>query len=116
MKPAILVTDGEQRAALALVRSLGKQGHPVYVCSSRRASLAGSSRYVRDRATVPGALDNPREFVAALSTLVRTWEIGYLIPVSEPSLLAVLEAPDSFARSEERRVGKGVHSSCVPAY
>ena len=44
---AVLVTDGEQRAALAIVRSLGRAGHDVYVCSSRHRSLAGASRYAR---------------------------------------------------------------------
>jgi hypothetical protein len=29
----VLVTDGEQRAALAIVRSLGRAGHRVHVTS-----------------------------------------------------------------------------------
>ena len=31
MRRTVLVTDGEQRAALALVRALGRAGHDVYV-------------------------------------------------------------------------------------
>ena len=50
MKRTVLVTDGEQRAALAVVRSLGRAGHAVHVVSTRDASLAGAP--TRDIAVV----------------------------------------------------------------
>jgi predicted ATP-grasp superfamily ATP-dependent carboligase len=95
MKPVILVTDGEQRAALAIVRSLGRSGHSVYVCSSRSSSIGGASRFARAQAQVPDALENPSEFVAEVSRLVREWKIQCVLPVSEPSVLAVLDARQS---------------------
>ena len=92
----VLVTDGEQRAALALVRSLGRAGHQVYVCSQRGRSLAGASRYSRGEARVADALTDPSQFVADVATLVRRWNVDVLIPMTEASLLALLPARDRF--------------------
>ena len=96
----VLVTDGEQRSALAVVRSLGRAGHPVYVCSSRSRSLAGSSRYARGQAVTPDPLTDPAGYVEALLGLVRRWGIRVLVPVAEPALLAVLDARARFAGVE----------------
>ena len=92
----ILVTDGEQRATLALVRSLGRAGYQVYVCSARGRSLAGASRYARAQAAVAEALADPTRFVADVGTLVRRWNVGVLLPMTEPSLLALLPARERF--------------------
>ncbi|MEW5928714.1 MAG: ATP-grasp domain-containing protein [Gemmatimonadota bacterium] len=91
----VLVTDGEQRAALAAVRSLGRAGHAVYACSPRRRSLAGASRWCRAHATVPDPLRDPAGYVAALRALVARHGVDVLLPISEPSLLAVLPERDS---------------------
>ena len=88
----ILVTDGEQRSALALVRSLGKGGHTVYVCSSRGRSLAGASRYCRDEARVGDPLGGAEHFEREVRELIDRWRIDVLLPVSEAALLALLPA------------------------
>src|SRR6185437_3603871 len=89
-RPAVLVTDGDQRAALAVVRSLGAAGHPVYVCASRRRSLAGASRYARAEGLVADPLADPQRFSADVRALVAQWNIGVLIPIGDASLLATL--------------------------
>jgi predicted ATP-grasp superfamily ATP-dependent carboligase len=86
----ILVTDGEQRAALALVRSLGHAGHQMYVCSARRRPLAGASRYAKAEVQVADPLREPEQFVRDVRELLVRWSIDTLLPVSEPSLLALL--------------------------
>lgn len=92
--PAVLVTDGEQRAALAVVRSLGHAGHPVYVCAARPRPLAGASRWCRDAARVADPLSDPEAFVRDVRELVRRWRVGVLLPIADPSLLALLDARD----------------------
>lgn len=89
-RPAVLVTDGDQRSALAVVRSLGAAGHPVYVCASRRRSLAGASRYSRAEGLVADPLADPQRFSADVRALVARWNIGVLIPIGDASLLATL--------------------------
>jgi len=91
MKPRrILVTDGTQRSALAVVRSLGKAGHTVFVCAPRVPSLAGSSRYSFAESAVPDALVSPSDFVTEVTLLIDRWRIDTLIPITEASLLALL--------------------------
>lgn len=86
----VLVTDGEQRAALAVVRSLGRAGHTVYVCSSRGRSLAGASRYCRRELRVSDALADPAVFRENVARLVRTLSVDVLLPVSEAAMHALL--------------------------
>jgi len=86
----VLVTDGEQRATLAVVRSLGAAGHTVYVCASTPRTLAGASRFAKSEHVVANALANPATFTSEVRDLVSQLDIDTLIPMSEPALLALL--------------------------
>ena len=86
----VLITDGEERSALAVVRSLGQAGHHVIVCSARRRSLAGASRWARERALVPEPLAAPDAYAAAVERLIGATGAEVLLPLSEGSLLALL--------------------------
>lgn len=88
----VLVTDGEQRSALALVRSLGRSGQRAYVCSARERSLAGASRYCTAEARVANPLADAEGFERDVRSLIDRWEIDTLMPVSEAALLALLPA------------------------
>jgi predicted ATP-grasp superfamily ATP-dependent carboligase len=92
----ILVTDGEQRATLAVVRSLGAAGHIVHVCSSMSNSLAGASRFAQSEHVVASALIDPLRFADDVHALVVDKDIDILIPMTEPALLAVLPIRDHF--------------------
>jgi predicted ATP-grasp superfamily ATP-dependent carboligase len=93
---SVLVTDGEQRSALAITRSLGSAGYAVYVCSSRKQSLAGASRFASADITVPDALAAPTEFAMALEAVLTERDIDVLVPVTEAAMLAALPARGSF--------------------
>jgi predicted ATP-grasp superfamily ATP-dependent carboligase len=90
VKRTVLVTDGEQRAALAVVRSLGRAGHAVHVVSTRDASLAGASRWCRSDARVPDPLVEPADFADAVRHRLDAVDADTLIPIAEPALLALL--------------------------
>lgn len=92
----VLVTDAGQRSALAIVRSLGRAGHRVYVASDRRGSLAAASKFGSGEVVVADALSDPSRFLDDLRGAVARWGIDTLIPVTEPALLAVLPARDTF--------------------
>lgn len=89
----VLVTDGEQRSALAVVRSLGRAGHDVHVCSSSGRSLAGASRHARSDTAVPHPLTRPGAFAEALRERVARAGAELLLPVTDASIPAVLEDP-----------------------
>jgi predicted ATP-grasp superfamily ATP-dependent carboligase len=86
---SILVTDGEERSALAVVRSLGRRGHRVYVCSRTGRSIAGASRHAAEERSVASPLSGPEAFALDLRALVSEWGIDVLIPMTEQSFNAV---------------------------
>jgi len=90
----VLVTDGSERAALAIVRSLGRRGYSVEVAHTETSSLAGSSRYAAAEHVVPQALESPCAFAEAILSLCATRSIDLLIPVTDPSLSALLPVRD----------------------
>jgi predicted ATP-grasp superfamily ATP-dependent carboligase len=92
-----LITCGEQRAALACVRSLGRAGHEIWVVSSHGRSLAGASRYARREIACGDPLRDPGGYRAAVARLVGEAGVEVVIPVTEPALLALLAAPDALA-------------------
>jgi predicted ATP-grasp superfamily ATP-dependent carboligase len=97
VRATVLITDGEQRAALAAVRALGRMGHEVLVTSSRDRSLAGASRYAAADLTVPDPLAQPLDFVRALERIVQERAIDVLVPLTDAALLAVLAERERFA-------------------
>jgi predicted ATP-grasp superfamily ATP-dependent carboligase len=90
----VLVTNGEQRATLAVVRSLGAAGHTVHVCASRPSSLAGASRFASSEHMVANALADPARFTADVCDLMSQLDIDTLVPMTEPALLALLPERD----------------------
>jgi predicted ATP-grasp superfamily ATP-dependent carboligase len=86
----ILVTDGEQRAALAVVRSLGAAGHEIAVVSNSGRSLAGASRYCRRDHAAPDPLAESDDYGTAVLDLVERHSIDFLIPITEASLRVLL--------------------------
>ncbi len=87
----ILLTDGETRTALAAARSLGRGGHVVFVVAPCLPALATVSRFVHEAAQVPDVREAPRSFVSEVRRLVQTWGIDLVLPVSDPSMSALLD-------------------------
>jgi predicted ATP-grasp superfamily ATP-dependent carboligase len=90
----VLVTNGEQRATLAVVRSLGAGGHTVHVCASSPRSLAGASRFASSEHMVANALADPARFTSDVCDLMSQLDIDTLVPMTEPALLALLPERD----------------------
>lgn len=89
-EPAVLVTDGEQRSSLAVVRSLGRAGFRPFVCSRRPTSLASASRHAHGCATVPSSSEDPDACADAVVDLIGRWDIDVLIPMTDASILTLL--------------------------
>jgi predicted ATP-grasp superfamily ATP-dependent carboligase len=84
----VLVTDGEERAALAACRGLARAGHIVAVAAARRPAAAQSSRACARRLLVPRSLSGD-EFVSALAKAARTDAYDFVLPGSDAALLAL---------------------------
>lgn len=96
MTKSVLVTDGDQRAALAVVRSLGRAGYKVHVCSVRPRSIAGASRYSSGSYKVADPLRYSELFLSDLEQLVAATQPDVLLPISEAALLVVLPNRNRF--------------------
>jgi len=91
--PKVLVPDAGNRAALAVVRSLGRHGVPVVAGVSSRWALGGASRY----AVVtrhPDPRTDPDGFARAVAGCVRDLGIGAIMPTSDTATYALLARLD----------------------
>lgn len=87
----ILVTDGDNRAALAITRSLGRKGHRVVVGEKKRSSLARASRYCSDGVTYPDPARDGPGFIDTLVRTVRDQAIDVVMPVAEITTGSIVE-------------------------
>lgn len=86
----VVVTDGDERSALASVRALGQQGHRVYVASRLGRSLAGASRYCLGEFAVGDPMQSGDRYRAALHRLDAELLPDVILPLTEASILALL--------------------------
>ncbi len=100
MSGEVLVTDGEQRAALAVVRSLGRAGYRPFVCSPSGRSLAGASRYAAGETAVPDPLGEPDRFADVVVELARRRRAALILPSTDAALLALLPIRDRLGSAE----------------
>jgi predicted ATP-grasp superfamily ATP-dependent carboligase len=84
-----LVTDGNQRSALAVTRSLGRRGISVVVGEEEPVSLAGSSRHCRRRVTYPSPYRDREGFRSFLADFVAREGVDLVVPVSDVTTAAV---------------------------
>ncbi len=87
----ILVTDGNNRAALAITRSLGRKGHMIVVGEDKHPCLASSSKYCHDRITYPNPTEEPDRFIEKLTGEIRSKEIDVVLPVSDVTTIPICE-------------------------
>jgi predicted ATP-grasp superfamily ATP-dependent carboligase len=90
----VLVLDGDQRAALAITRSLGRRGMSVLVGEHHADSLAGSSRYCARRILYPSPYREPDAFDRFIERLVVRERIDALMPVTDVTTYAIARNQD----------------------
>jgi predicted ATP-grasp superfamily ATP-dependent carboligase len=80
---SVFVSDGDERAALAVVRALGGAGIAVTVGNSRATSLAGSSRYCAGRVCYPSPLTDAPGFKQFLREEMSGGKYNVLMPITD---------------------------------
>jgi len=85
----VLVTDGNRRPTLAVIRSLARNGVSFVVLGSERGSLAFSSRYAKHTVVCPSPVTEPDAFFECVLSVVIQRGIRLVIPVLEESLLVL---------------------------
>jgi predicted ATP-grasp superfamily ATP-dependent carboligase len=94
----VFVTDGDQRAALAIVRALGRRDIGVIVGESRRVSLASSSKYCTRHVTYPSPSSDPEGFERFLRRFVAREHVDVVMPVTDVTTHAVCLIQDRLRR------------------
>jgi predicted ATP-grasp superfamily ATP-dependent carboligase len=87
----VIITDGDERSALAAARSLSRGGLRVVVAAGRKRSLAGVSRHCSRAVAVPDPLADPAGFVSEVARLSRQEKAQWLLPMTDASMLALAE-------------------------
>jgi predicted ATP-grasp superfamily ATP-dependent carboligase len=85
-----LLTDGNERSALAAARSLVQAGFEVGVAAGRRLSLAGVSRGVQRFRLATDPLDDAAAYAEEIGGLARQVGARVLLPVTDASVEALL--------------------------
>jgi predicted ATP-grasp superfamily ATP-dependent carboligase/protein-tyrosine-phosphatase len=88
----VLVTDGDERAALAVTRSLGARGIPVFVGAEGRSSLAGASRHCRAAFRYPSPWTHPDEYAESVLEHARRFGAGIVFPMTDIAVEILGEA------------------------
>jgi predicted ATP-grasp superfamily ATP-dependent carboligase len=88
---SVFVTDGEQRATLALVRALGRAGISVTVGAKSADSLAGSSRYCAGRVRYPSPSERGQAFQASMLEEMQSGGYQVLFPMTDITTILVAQ-------------------------
>src|SRR5688500_19759799 len=83
------VTDGDQRPALAITRSLGRRGISVVVGEEAEYSLASSSAYCNRHVRYPSPRLHPRAFEQFLLEFVPRNQIDVVVTVTDVTTHAI---------------------------
>lgn len=95
MVTPVLVTDAPSNASLAVVRSLGRRGVPVGVCTfDGEFNLAGFSRWASEACRLPSPSRDPAGFIDGLARLLETGKYPILFPTTDRTIQLIGQARD----------------------
>ena len=93
----IMVLDANQRASLAVVRSLGHHNCHIITADGTPSALAGASRYSKLYQQYPSPKTQPDAFIQWLKTAIKRHDISMLIPITEISSQLIVMNKREFA-------------------
>lgn len=92
----VLVLDADQASALAIVRSLGRQGVVVHVAHDQDRPLAAYSRHAAQSLRYPDPLRDESAFVDWLVHHLAQAAVALVIPVTERTLVPIMRQRQRF--------------------
>jgi predicted ATP-grasp superfamily ATP-dependent carboligase/protein-tyrosine-phosphatase len=95
----VIITDGNERSALAVTRSLGRGGVPVFVGAETSSSLSGSSRYCTQSFVYPSPWRDPERYIACLLDAASRWDAAAIFPMTDIAMELIGERQHEFSRS-----------------
>ncbi len=92
----VLVTDGDNRSALAVTRSLGRRGCRVIVSAAAMPNLSSSSSFCRGGVCVPDPMSGGDDYASAIAEVAAREAIDVIFPLTEQSIYLLNDARDRF--------------------
>lgn len=87
----VLVFNANERSALAVTRSLGHHGVPVFTADETPSSLAGRSHYSKSYFKYPSPRTRPLEFIEYIAELILDQHIDMIMPMTELTSTLLME-------------------------
>ena len=94
----VLITDGNERAALAATRALGQRQVQVVVGAERSKSLAASSKYCSGSFSYPSPYVDPTGFVSRILEIVKRDPFTALFPMSDIAMQVLGPEKEEFEK------------------
>jgi len=114
MDKGVLITDGENRIALSILRSLARRNIETAITVENQIALSSFSRYCRNRILCPSSSKDMNGFVVAIRQLTKKRRFDSLFPVTDTSLITVSEHRDTLDPCVKRSLSS--HESVNKAY
>lgn len=96
--PKILVTDASERAALAVIRSLGKRETKITIADCTHFNVGFLSKYIDRKILYPSPELEKSNFVKAMLKLVKNESFDLLIPITDLTMVPIIERKDDFEK------------------
>ena len=94
---SVLVTDGNERATLAVTRALGRKGIKVTVGDVMSRNLSSTSKYCHRSFTYSSPVEKPADFLEEITAEVETNSYDVLIPITDVTTNLVAQAKGKLA-------------------
>jgi predicted ATP-grasp superfamily ATP-dependent carboligase len=90
-KPSVLITDGDMKVSLPVLRSLAKKNIETGVAATHKRAMSFFSRYCKNRLLYPSPRENRDLFLKAIRKIVEKTHFDFLFPVGEWTLVPISE-------------------------
>jgi len=94
----VFITDGDQRSALAITRSLGKRGISVFMGEEKSKCLASKSRYCKKTIVYPSPSQYPDKFIQFILNYVKENRIDVIFPVTDVTMYLIAKIKKKIAK------------------
>ena len=102
----VLVLDANQRSALAIIRSLGRQGLSIVAGDSVTSPLGGASRFAAASVCYPDPAAAPAQFISQLIDITDCLAIETIIPATDLTTMLLVS---------QSNLSKSLHLATPPA-
>ncbi|MDD3173061.1 MAG: ATP-grasp domain-containing protein [Herbinix sp.] len=98
MSDRVLLTNGQLRKTLSVVRSLGKKHIEIYSAEETLMNISGFSRYCSKNLVYPSPIKKPDDFLEWLDRTIDKYSIDILFPMDDSAMALVIEQKDYLSK------------------